>query len=161
MAFDFSTLVTDRTQADVATGNAKGTYNAADLNRVDECLEDLVARLGRMGYNVPGYERVKIPRETKPTRKKYRYLRMTISALRGSTEIVQLSEIKILSKTGSVMPWPQGTTVTASIEETKAEESPGKLIDRNVETKFRKYRFFAGGVHGGAVYPEHRDAVYR
>ena len=67
MAFDFSTLVTDRTMADVLARNAKGTYNAADLNRVDACLEDLVARLGRMGYNVPGYQRVKLPRKTKPS----------------------------------------------------------------------------------------------
>ena len=66
MAFDFSTLVTDRAMADVLARNDKGTYNAADLNRVDECLEDLVARLGQVGCNVPGYERVKIPRETKP-----------------------------------------------------------------------------------------------
>lgn len=67
MAFDFSTLVTDRTMADVLARNAKGTYNATDLNRVDECLEDLVARLGRMGYNVPGYQRIKLSREAKPT----------------------------------------------------------------------------------------------
>lgn len=67
MAFDFSTLVTDRTQADVATGNAKGTYNAADLNRVDACLEDLVARLGRVGCIVPGYERLKIERAGPPS----------------------------------------------------------------------------------------------
>lgn len=66
MAFDFSTLVTDRTMADVLARNAKGTYNAADLNRVDECLEDLVARLGRMGYAVPWYQRVKLQRSTQP-----------------------------------------------------------------------------------------------
>ena len=66
MAFDFSTLITDRTLEDVANKTAKGFYNATDLNRVDACLEDLVARLGRVGCNVPGYERVKIGRETKP-----------------------------------------------------------------------------------------------
>lgn len=66
MAFDFSTLVTDRTLKDVSNKTAKGFYNATDLNRVGDCLEDLVARLRRIGYNVPGYERVKIERETKP-----------------------------------------------------------------------------------------------
>ena len=66
MAFDFSTLVTDRTLEDVSNKTAKGFYNATDLNRVGDCLEDLVARLRRIGYNVPGYERVKIERETKP-----------------------------------------------------------------------------------------------
>ena len=67
MAFDFSTLITDRTLEDVANKTAKGFYNATDLNRVDACLEDLVARLGRVGCNVPGYERVKIERAVTPS----------------------------------------------------------------------------------------------
>lgn len=65
--FDFSTLITDRTLEDVAARNEKGSYNATDLNRVDACLEDLVARLNRVGCLVPGYVRVKIERETKPS----------------------------------------------------------------------------------------------
>lgn len=67
MAFDFSTLVTDRTLEDVTNKTAKGFYNATDLNRVDACLEDLVARLGRVGCNVPGYERLKIERSVTPS----------------------------------------------------------------------------------------------
>ena len=67
MAFNFSTLITDRTLEDVAARNEKGSYNATDLNRVDACLEDLVARLNRVGCLVPGYVRVKIERETKPS----------------------------------------------------------------------------------------------
>lgn len=145
MAFDFSTLVTDRTQADVATGNAKGTYNATDLNRVDECLEDLVARLGRMGYNVPGYERVKIPQETKPAKEEnFRYLRIIVNALRGNTTVFQVSEIKILSKSGESMPWPAETLVTSTMEETSEAESPKKLIDGSVETKFCSVHFSTG-----------------
>ena len=65
--FDFSTLITDRTLEDVAARNEKGSYNATDLNRVDACLEDLVARLRRIGYNVPVYERVKIERAVTPS----------------------------------------------------------------------------------------------
>ena len=38
MSFDFSSLVTDRTQADVEARNDKGTYQAADLNRVTQAL---------------------------------------------------------------------------------------------------------------------------
>lgn len=67
MAFDFSTLVTDRTLEDVANKTAKGFYNATDLNRVGDCLEDLVARLRRIGYSVPGYQRVKIERAVTPS----------------------------------------------------------------------------------------------
>lgn len=72
MAFDFSTLVTDRTKADLQrweylrnkgfanmtteertewlTGNMKGAYNKGDLNRVGEALNYLHDRLGAAGY---------------------------------------------------------------------------------------------------------------
>lgn len=50
MSFDFSTLVTDRTQADVEARNDKGTYQAADLNRVTAAMEELAARLSVLGY---------------------------------------------------------------------------------------------------------------
>lgn len=88
MSFDYKTLITDRSRSDSDTLKAllkkpltdwteaertafntamlKGSYDYTDLNRVDACMEDLVARLCRIGYNVPGYERVKIERETKP-----------------------------------------------------------------------------------------------
>lgn len=93
MAFDFSTLVTDRTQQDVAyvkqlidklvTGTAtdaekaewnsftlKGAYNHTDLNRVTAAMEDLKLRLEGYGYAVPGYQRIKVPHvlpEPEPT----------------------------------------------------------------------------------------------
>ncbi|WP_298016616.1 hypothetical protein [uncultured Dysosmobacter sp.] len=74
--FDFSTLVTDRTRADVealaaallsiqsgsatpeqialaANPFAKGGYNYTDLNRVTAAMEYLVARLQALGYAVP------------------------------------------------------------------------------------------------------------
>lgn len=62
MAFDFSTLVTDRTQADVAAGNAKGTYNAADLNRVDAAVSDIAERFASYGYAALGYRKLEIIR---------------------------------------------------------------------------------------------------
>ena len=58
--FDISTLVTDRTQADVQAWNNKGTYNPTDLNRVTHAMEYLVERLRSYGYFVR-YERVKVP----------------------------------------------------------------------------------------------------
>lgn len=89
MSFDYSTLITDRTRSDsdtlktllrkpVAEWTAeertafngavmRGSYDYTDLNRVDACLEDLVARLGRVGCNVPGYERLKIERAVTPS----------------------------------------------------------------------------------------------
>ena len=89
MSFDYSTLITDRTRSDSDTLKAllnkpmaewtaeertafntamlKGSYDYTDLNRVGNCLEDLVARLGRVGCNVPGYERLKIERAVTPS----------------------------------------------------------------------------------------------
>ena len=43
-------LVTDRTQADVNAGNAKGTYNASDLNRVGAAMNYVADRLRSIGF---------------------------------------------------------------------------------------------------------------
>ena len=44
-------LVTDRTAADVNAGNAKGTYNASDLNRVGAAMNYVADRLKEAGYD--------------------------------------------------------------------------------------------------------------
>lgn len=167
MSFDYSTLITNRARSDSDTLKTllskpmaewtaeertafngavmRGSYDYTDLNRVDDCLEDLVARLGQVGCNVPGYERLKIERNTAPVKeKKLRYIRLIVNALRNNTTVFQVSEIKILSKTGSVMVWPAGTVVTSTMKEISEKESPAKLIDGNVETKFCSGQFTAG-----------------
>lgn len=63
MSFDFSTLITDRTQADVTAKNDKGTYNADDLNRVTAAMEYLDDTLRSYGY-VTGYQRLEVPHDT-------------------------------------------------------------------------------------------------
>lgn len=83
MSFDFTTLITDRTQADVdrvkaiakkiENGTAseselaefngaamKGAYNYTDLNRVTAAMDALKTKLEGYGYAVPGYQRIKI-----------------------------------------------------------------------------------------------------
>lgn len=89
MSFDYSTLITDRARSDSDTLKTllgkpmaewtaeertafngavmRGSYDYTDLNRVGDCLEDLVARLGRVGCIVPGYERLKIERTVTPS----------------------------------------------------------------------------------------------
>lgn len=57
MSFDFSTLITDRTQKDVDGKTAKGFYNASDLNRVTACMEYLDEELRKLGYE-SGYKPV-------------------------------------------------------------------------------------------------------
>lgn len=84
MAFDFSTLVTDRSQADLDTLRAllavpledwtaeqlaefnralsKGAYNYTDLNRVTACMDYLNEVLTGLGYET-GYQRIAVPHQ--------------------------------------------------------------------------------------------------
>lgn len=50
------TLVTDRTAADVAAKNEKGTYNAADMNRVNAAVAYLRPIFTEFGYTVEDTE---------------------------------------------------------------------------------------------------------
>lgn len=99
MAFDFSTLVTDRTQQDVAyarqlaeklvTGTAteveiaewnsftlKGVYNHTDLNRVTAAMEALKLRLEGYGYAVPGYQKIEIEHPSVSEKLPYGYAKL-------------------------------------------------------------------------------------
>ena len=69
-----------------------------------------------------------------------RYLRMTITAKRSSTEnLLQLSEIKLVTTNGTAFAWPSGTSVSAKVStgnvSTSSSETPAKLIDNSVSTK--------------------------
>lgn len=77
MSFDFSTLVTDRSQADLDTlrallavpledwtaeqlaefnqATSKGAYNYTDLNRVTACMDYLYQEFSELGYSMPMY----------------------------------------------------------------------------------------------------------
>lgn len=48
--FDFDSLIFDRTAADVAAKNAKGTYNYTDLNRVGEAVAYLTPIFREFGF---------------------------------------------------------------------------------------------------------------
>lgn len=52
MSFDISSLITDRTAGDVSAKNARGRYQAEDLNRVGEAVEYLRGLLEDAGHNV-------------------------------------------------------------------------------------------------------------
>lgn len=44
-------MVTDRTEADVIQGNAKGIYGYTDLNRVESAVAELFEMANEMGFN--------------------------------------------------------------------------------------------------------------
>ena len=52
MSFDYSTLIFDRTQADVDAQNDRGTYDYKSFNRVTQAMDDLFYRLKNLGYFV-------------------------------------------------------------------------------------------------------------
>lgn len=84
MSFDFSTLITDRSQADVEAlrallavpladwtaeqlaafnqAKSKGAYNYTDLNRVTQAMDAINARLTALGYQT-GYQRIVVPHQ--------------------------------------------------------------------------------------------------
>lgn len=57
MSFDFGSMVTDRTQADVIRGTAKGRLNASDVNRIAAACNAVSDMMQSYGYAVP--ERVR------------------------------------------------------------------------------------------------------
>ena len=169
MVFDFSTLITDRSPEDLqalrdllATPMAdwtaeqlaafnsaisKGAYNYTDLNRVTACMDYLNERLTALGY-VTGYERVVVPHKAEsgglPVITEYRYLRMTITAIRGNGSTVQLSEIELVdSDNGADFPWPATTAVTSSIQAVSSEPAQN-IIDGSTSTKFCSTAFTSG-----------------
>lgn len=87
------TLVTDRTQADVDSRNEKGTYNAADLNRVQSAMEYIAGCLQDYGYPVvlqelPAWADNDIPTEAQMAAylNNLSTLRSAISALQTTPE---------------------------------------------------------------------------
>lgn len=49
-------FVTDRSQSDVLLKNAKGTYNATDLNRVERAVQNLAIRAVMHGHILPSMQ---------------------------------------------------------------------------------------------------------
>lgn len=104
--FDFSTLITDRSESDVDfaisilkkankneasqeeiqnlyNGLLKGLYDFSDLNRVNSCMEFLVSRLSNAGYLISVFLTGPYDREETPTRTEIEQYRKNISAIRN------------------------------------------------------------------------------
>lgn len=65
------------------------------------------------------------------------WLRWTITKLKGSTNICQMAELYLYDKDGNKLNWISGTTVNAPSQASySSSESPEKIIDGNVNTKF-------------------------
>lgn len=78
------TLITDRTKADVDAGNAKGTYNASDLNRVGETVAYVAGRLMECGTSVNVSPRQDWSESDTPTASQLERYRSDVAALRAA-----------------------------------------------------------------------------
>lgn len=145
MSFDFSTLVTDRMQSDVDQRNAKGTYNAVDLNRVTAAMEALDELFQAYGYH-SGYTPIFVASRGGPSdRFSARFIRFDVQGVRQLTNgLMQLSEIKFRTPDGVYFQFPDGASATASLVAASPGEGPEKLIDGLTSTKFCTDEFASG-----------------
>ena len=121
-------LVTDRTQADVTAGNAKGTYNAEDLNRVGAAVEYIANRFSSLGYVVNVYPRTGWKSEDFPNASDAKAYLSDISELRGM--------ISMPEETPSVPVDMNGFTYSEAnnIEQILKiiEDSINRMVDANI-----------------------------
>lgn len=83
------TLITDRTAADVNAGNAKGTYNASDLNRVGAAVQYVAQRFTEQGYAVTVSPKTDWLASDIPTDSEMETYRQNIAALRGLIAVMK------------------------------------------------------------------------
>lgn len=163
MAFDFTTLVTDRTEADYKqwehlrdkgflnmtdteraewlAGNMKGSYNKGDLNRVGEALNYLRDRLTAAGY---------ITYQTNFTAK----TNWTVASIPTADDLTYY--LKCVSNVREAMTQfantPPAPTDTGALSIEEANNIEKILID--VETlinNMRDARFYCGDVFAGEI----------
>ena len=161
MAFDFSTLITDRSPEDLQALRAllavpladwtaeqrdafnlaaeKGAYNFTDFNRVLAAMQSISDQLSAMGYKT-GFFRPRVPHQgddapIKPSAYIYRYFRMRINAVRSGGEM-QMSEIRLMDDSGNFYQFPAGTVVSTTMGIPVSDEPPANLIDGLITTKY-------------------------
>lgn len=137
MSFDYNTLVTDRTEADVTARNTKGTYNFSDLNRVTAAMEDIHARLTGYGY-ATGYLSAGITwtESAEPTYSQMERYRTNVEKLRNTLEM--------LAET------PETPASLAALTWTKANDIENILIDiDNAIIRMERSWFYSAEIYCG------------
>lgn len=128
MAFDFSTLITDR---------GPGTfYNVSDLNRVGEAVRYLAERFTGYGYAVTVNPKTDWTEDNVPTRKQLETYRRNIVELRR-----QLTVMQSTPKTPETMRF---------LDYLKANDIERILQDLNtLITNMEQAWFFSGDLYAG------------
>lgn len=130
MAFDFSTLITDR---------GPGTfYNVSDLNRIGEAVRYLAERFTLLGYAVSVAPKTDWTEDNVPTRKQLETYRRNIAELRR-----QLTVMRSTPKTPETMLF---------LDYLKANNIEQILFDLDeLLTKSREFQLFSGELYAGEI----------
>lgn len=130
MAFDFSTLITDR---------GPGTfYNVSDLNRVGEAVLYLAERFTGYGYAVTVNPKTDWTEDNVPTRKQLETYRQNIVELRRQLTVMQST--------------PETPETILFLDYLKANNIEQILFDLDqLLTKSREFQFFSGELYAGEV----------
>lgn len=167
-----SSLITDRTQADVAYLNAqrekilnegwaalpeaeqmeylaglKGSYNATDLNRVTHAMEYLVERIRSYGYAV-NYEKVKVPHQ--PQKGKSR-----LPAGYTELEYIESTGTQYID-TGFKPNQDTRVTLDAEVLTRKAQMS---FFGTRVSTSSKRYEFITNSSSGDSFYSPYNNSA--
>ena len=138
MSFDNTTLVTDRTAADVAQGTDKGFYNASDLNRVGAAVEYIAGRFTALGYACPVTVKKDWLTSDAPTASQMEAYRQNIVTLRG--------QIAVMAST------PEAPASMAGLNYVKANNIEQILLDLDtLIDKLIKSWCFSGELYAGEV----------
>lgn len=159
MSFDITTLITDRTEYDVAhvkalsekgldgmsdaeksewNGAMKGAYNASDLNRVGLAVDYLTRRLRSYGISVATAPKTDWATDDAPTISQMRQYLADVEAIR--------SAIAVLPTTPEVPPDMDGLTYTAANDIEKILTDIERLI-----TNMTDAWFYSGDIYSGEV----------
>lgn len=138
MSFDLSTLITDRTAADVAQQTDKGFYNESDLNRVGAAVEYVAGRFTALGYVCPVSVKKDWRVSDAPTAGQLEVYRQNIATLRA--------QLPMLYGT------PETPKSMAALGYAEANDIERILLDVDAQIeRLRKSWYFSGELYAGEV----------
>lgn len=130
MAFDFSTLITDR--------GSGAFYNATDLNRVGEAVRYLTERFTDCGYAVTVNPKTDWTEDNVPTRKQLETYRRNIAELQRQIAVMQST--------------PKTPETMRFLDYIKANDIERILLDLDtLLDKLTKSWYFSGELYAGEV----------
>lgn len=138
MSFDITTLITDRTAADVAQRTDKGFYNASDLNRVGAAVEYLAGLFTALGYVCP----VSVRKDW----------RVSDAPTAGQMEIYLQNIATLRAQLPMLYGTPETPKSMAALGYAEANDIEQILLDVDAQIeRLKKSWYFSGELYAGEV----------